>query len=50
MKRFFIRKTIIAKNIKTAIKNESKAELTEVYEDYNYNHIIEKPIGFSEDK
>ncbi len=46
MKKFFIKKTIIANNIKSAIRNESKALVTEIYEDYNYNHITEKPLGF----
>lgn len=46
MNKYFIKKTVIAKNIKDAIKKEKTAEISEVYQDYQYQHKVNNPIGF----
>lgn len=51
MKKYFIKKTILARNIKEALKLERKAEVGEIYQDYNYiPEGKEKPIGFTKNK
>lgn len=47
MKRYFIKKVIIAKNIQQALKFEKKADVEEIYQDYNYIPEVKKAIGFN---
>ncbi len=50
MKKYFIKKIIIAKNIKEAFKLERKAEVAEIYQDYNYIPESKQKMGFNKEK
>ena len=47
MKKFFIKKQILARDIKEALRKEVDAHVSEVYEDYSYVHPIKNKIGFT---
>lgn len=47
MKKFYIKKSIIAKDIRDALRREKDSQVTEVYEDYSYVHVDTKDIGFT---
>lgn len=47
MKRYFIKKIVIARNIKHALKIEKEASVEEIYQDYNYIPEEKKKMGFS---
>lgn len=46
MKRYIIKKTVLANSIKEAIRNEKDASVEGVYQDYNYIHPVKNKIGF----
>ena len=50
MNKYFIKKIIIAKNIKQALKLERKAEVAEIYQDYNYIPESKTKMGFNKEK
>ena len=52
MKKYFIKRTIIAKSLQHALRDERKAEITEIWEDYSYIHepVKNKPTGFTDKK
>jgi len=50
MNKYIIKKTIIAKNIKQALKFEKKAEVAEIYQDYNYIPESKTKMGFNKEK
>lgn len=49
MNKYFIKKEVVAKNLKEAIKNEKYAETVEIYKDFNYVHPKKeiKPYGIN---
>lgn len=47
MNKYFIRKEVIAKDIKQAMKNEKNSSIVEIYKDQSYVHTVDKKIGFN---
>lgn len=47
MKKFYIKKSIVAKDIRDALRREKDSQVTEVYQDYSYVHVDTRNIGFT---
>lgn len=47
MNKYFIRKEIIAKDIKQAMRKEKECPIVEIYKDQSYVHSVDKKIGFN---
>lgn len=47
MNKYYIKKEVIAKDIKQALRIESKSSICEIYKDQSYVHNVDKKIGFN---
>jgi hypothetical protein len=52
MKKYFIKRMIIAKSLQQALRDERKAEITEIWQDYSYihQHQNKRTTGFTDKK